>query len=635
MRVRVRYVDADILIIGGGMAGCGAAWEAKYWCRNCRVVLVEKANIFRSGAVAMGLSAINTYMGMKCKENTPEDFVRYVRNDLMGIVREDLIYDIARHVDSTVHLFDEWGLPIWPNPQTGCYIREGKWQVMIHGESYKPIVAEAAVRSLGSENVFNRVMVTHLLKSPTNPNRVVGAIGFNVNDGTIYVFRAKATIVAAGGGSWIYRPRSQLEGLGRAWYPPWSSASSYGLLIEAGAVMTCMEARFIVPRFKDGYGPVGAYQLLLKTRITNPKGEDPWKKHAEEIKRLYNGMGRYAEAFPTPTNLRVLAQRMEYLSGQGPNLMRTDETVKKGTDSEAIAYEDFLDMTISQVVIWAGENFEPSEGAYEIMTTEPYVMGSHATECGAWASGPEDLAPKKIEGLPEDRGYQYFWGYNRMTTLDGCFCAGDACGASAHKFSSGSFTEGRIAAKSAVRYIMDHSDEKIELDREQVDRLIAKIIEPLERWESGKYEVVTGPSYMYPIDPNKLYWKQGLYRLQKIMDEYAGGWSTGYVTNEWMLNRGLYLLTLLKEDFINYATAQDWHELMRVWELWHRILTAEAVIRHIMFRKETRWPGYVTRADYPALDDENWHVFVNSRYDARTGKWELWKVPVIHIIPFP
>ncbi len=173
--VRVRYVDADILIIGGGMAGSGgAAWETRYWCRNCRIVLAEKANINRSGgAVAMGgLSAINTYMGLKCKENTVEDYVKYVRGgDLMGIVREDLVYDYARHVDSTVHLFDEWGgLPIWPEPKTGCYVREGKWQIMIHGgESYKPIVAEAARKALGDENIFNRVMVTHLLKSPSNP----------------------------------------------------------------------------------------------------------------------------------------------------------------------------------------------------------------------------------------------------------------------------------------------------------------------------------------------------------------------------------------------------------------------------------------------------------------------------------
>ncbi len=67
----------------------------------------------RSGAVAMGLSAINQYVICNSGKNTCEDYVHYVRNDLMGITREDLVYDIARHVDSTVHLFEKWGLPIW------------------------------------------------------------------------------------------------------------------------------------------------------------------------------------------------------------------------------------------------------------------------------------------------------------------------------------------------------------------------------------------------------------------------------------------------------------------------------------------------------------------------------------------
>jgi len=90
-----RLVDSDLLIIGGGMAGCGAAYEARYWGKKLKIVVVEKANIERSGAVAMGLSAINCYMGMRWNENTPEDFVRYTRSDLMGLVREDLVLDIA------------------------------------------------------------------------------------------------------------------------------------------------------------------------------------------------------------------------------------------------------------------------------------------------------------------------------------------------------------------------------------------------------------------------------------------------------------------------------------------------------------------------------------------------------------
>ena len=156
---------SDILVVGGGMGGCGATYESRYWGRDLKIVCVEKANIERSGAVAQGLYAINCYMGMQWNENQPEDHVRYARNDLMGLVREDLGYDIARHVDSTVHKFEEWGLPIMRDPQTGRYQREGKWQIMIHGESYKPIVAEAARKA--ATEVYNRIMVTHLLMDET------------------------------------------------------------------------------------------------------------------------------------------------------------------------------------------------------------------------------------------------------------------------------------------------------------------------------------------------------------------------------------------------------------------------------------------------------------------------------------
>src|SRR3970040_1885078 len=198
MARRTRFVDSDIIIAGGGFGGCGAAYESRYWGRDLKIVVVEKANVERSGAVAQGLSAINCYMGMQWGENQPEAFVRSARGDLRGRVSEDLVYDIARHATSTVHMFEEWGLPILKNPETGRYLREGKWQIMIHGESYKPIVAEAAKKS--ATEVYNRIMVTHLLMDKARPDRVAGAVGFNVRNGDFYVFRAKAVIIRAGGG---------------------------------------------------------------------------------------------------------------------------------------------------------------------------------------------------------------------------------------------------------------------------------------------------------------------------------------------------------------------------------------------------------------------------------------------------
>ncbi|MGZ5094312.1 MAG: adenylyl-sulfate reductase subunit alpha [Burkholderiales bacterium] len=609
MARRTKFVDSDILIVGGGFGGCGAAYESRYWGRDLKITLVEKANVERSGAVAQGLSAINCYMGMQWGENQPEDFVRYARGDLMGLVREDLVYDIARHVDSTVHMFEEWGLPILKNPETGRYLREGKWQIMIHGESYKPIVAEAARKS--ATEVYNRIMVSHLLMDGKRPNRIAGAVGFNVRTGDFYVFRAKAVIVGAGGGSHIYRPRAIGEGMGRTWYAPWSTASAYGLLIPTGAKMTQMENKIVLTRFKDGYGPVGAWFLLLKAHATNAAGEFYEKDRYPEIKER---VGHYVDIQPMPTCLRNHAMLEEIKAGKGPIYMHTQKVLDT-KEKEDIGWEDFLDMTIGQAVVWASQNIDPKITPSELTTSEPYIMGSHATCSGAWASGPEDCAPA-----------EYQWGYNRMTTVEGLFGAGDTIGGSAHKFSAGSFTEGRLAGKAAVRYLMDHKAEPPQLDDEHIKQIRQVVFKPLENYTVGRNEIVAGrvaPSYLTPL--------QGLQRLEKLMDEYVGGYTTFYITSEPMLNRALELLVMLKEDF-EHIGADDLHQLQRAWELHHRILTAEAVARHTLFRKETRWPGYYYRADHPKLDDSEWHVFTGSQHDPKTGEWQMSKLPVHRIV---
>lgn len=609
MSFKTVYEDCDILIVGGGMGGCGAAFEARHWGRDLRIVVAEKANIDRSGAVAQGLYAINCYMGMQWNENQPEDHVRYARNDLMGMVREDLAYDMARHVDSAVHKFEEWGLPIMRDPVTGRYQREGKWQIMIHGESYKPIVAEAARKSV--DKIDNRIMVTHLLLDENHRNRVGGAIGFNVRTGNLHVYKAKAVIVGAGGASHIFKPRSVGEGMGRTWYAPWSSASAYALPIMVGAKMTQMENRIVLCRFKDGYGPVGAYFLHLKTYTQNAYGEEYESKWYDHTKAM---VGEYIDHHPTPTCLRNHAFLQEVAAGRGPIHMVTTEAFQD-PHKETVGWENFLGMTVGQAVVWASQNIDPKYVNPELTTSEPYVMGSHATCSGAWASGPEDLSPS-----------EYYWGYNRMMTVEGLFGAGDALGGTAHAFSSGSFTEGRLAAKAAVRFIRDHAKDKVEISDQQIADLRKAIYQPLENYQVGRNEIVAGtvsPSYILPI--------HGLQRLEKIMDEYVGGISVNYMTNEPLLKIGLEKLKILQED-LEHIGAEDLHQLQRAWELKHRAIASESVTQHTLFRKETRWPGYYYRGDYLKLDDENWHVLTLSRRDPESGEWEMEKAPVYHIV---
>ena len=609
MGFKTVFEDCDILVVGGGMGGTGAAYEARYWGRDLKIVVAEKANIDRSGAVAQGLYAINCYMGMQWDENQPEDHVRYARNDLMGMVREDLAYDMARHVDSSVHKFEEWGLPIMRDAESGRYLREGKWQIMIHGESYKPIVAEAAKKS--ADKIYNRIMVTHLLMDESKPNRVGGAIGFNVRTGDLHVFKAKTVIVGAGGASHIFKPRSVGEGMGRTWYAPWSSASAYALPILAGAKMTQMENRIVLCRFKDGYGPVGAYFLHLKTYTQNAYGdeyESKWYDHTKEL------VGDYIDHHPTPTCLRNHAFIEETKAGRGPIHMVTKEAFQD-PHKETVGWENFLGMTVGQAVVWASQDIDPKYTNPELTTSEPYVMGSHATCSGAWASGPEDLSPD-----------EYYWGYNRMMTVEGLFGAGDALGGTAHAFSSGSFTEGRLAAKAAVKYIREHASEKIQVSEKQIEDRRKEIYQPMENYEVGRNEIVGGtvsPSYILPI--------HGLQRLEKIMDEYVGGIGVNYMTNEPLLLRGLHLLATLHED-LEHIGAEDLHQLQRAWELKHRAIASECVTQHTLFRKETRWPGYYYRGDHMKLDDENWHALTLSHRDPESGEWTMEKAPVYHLV---
>ena len=191
---------------------------------------------------------------------------------------------------------------------------------------------------------------------------------------------------------------------------------------------------------------------------------------------------------------------------------------------------------------------------------------------------------------------------------------------------SASFTEGRLAAKAAVRYILDRKGESPQVDDEDVKRLQEVVFKPRENYRVGRNEIVAGtvaPSYINPL--------QGLQRLEKIMDEYVGGYSMFYVTSEPLLNRGLELLEMLTEDF-EHIGAEDLHQLQRAWELQHRILTAESVARHTLFRQETRWPGYYYRADHPKLDDADSHVFTGSQYDPKTREWTMSKLPVHRIV---
>ncbi len=629
--------DVDVLIVGGGMAACGTAFEIKKWASDdTKILLCDKAALERSGAVAQGLSAINTYIG----ENSIEDYVRMVRNDLMGIVREDLIYDLGRHVDDSVHLFEEWGLPIWKKSEDNknldgkkglklgslkggaTPVRTGKWQIMINGESYKRIVAEAGKLALGDENIIERCYIVELLNDKEDPNRVAGAVGFSLRENKVYIISAKTIVVACGGAVNVYQPRSVGEGKGRAWYPVWNAGSTYTMALRAGAELSMMENRFTPARYKDGYGPVGAWFLLFKAQTVNGLGEN--YAASDEAKAELAKYAPYGTAAITPTCLRNHLMMKEYKEGRGPIIMKTSDALAKLAETmskkemkalESEAWENFLDMSVGQAGLWCATNTEPDKKNPEIMPTEPYLLGSHSGCCGIWCSGPEE------DWVPED----YKWGYNRMTTVRGLFTAGDGVGCSGHKFSSGSHAEGRIVAKSMLQYLAAEGDKVTgfkETDQELVDLVYKPVYNYLDHCAYSTAEDVN-PHYCKPAGMAM--------RLMKMTNEYGGGTGTFYMTSGKNLEILMENFEYFREDLEKIA-AGDLHELLRAWEINHRLYTVQAHTRHIQFREETRYPGFYYRGDFMGQNDEEWFCFVNSTYNKETNEWSLKKVPYHKII---
>jgi adenylylsulfate reductase subunit A len=288
---------------------------------------------------------------------------------------------------------------------------------------------------------------------------------------------------------------------------------------------------------------------------------------------------------------------------------------------EAEAWEDFLDMTCGQANLWCAQDCEPEKKNSEVMPTEPYLLGSHSGCCGIWTSGPD------YDWVPDSYKIKFNGKvYNRMTTIAGLFTAGDGVACSGHKFSSGSHAEGRMAAKEMVKFVRDNASFKPTL-KETKQELVDLVYKPVRTYlDNCAYTTATdiNPNY---IKPNGM-----MYRMMKATHEYGAGTSTYYQTSSKMLEVVLDLLETMRADCEKLAAA-DLHELMRAWEIYHRLYTVEAHLRHIQFRKETRYPGFYYQADHPGQDDENWFCFTNSSYDRAKNEWSLKKVDYVKIIP--
>jgi len=466
--MKIEKIYSDVLIIGGGTAGCYSAIKLAEANPSLNILIVEKANIKRSGCLAAGVNALNAYIS---KGHIPQDYVDYAKNDALGIVREDLLLSMSENLNEVTHDLEKRGLVILKD-ENGKYVTRGWRNLKINGENIKLILAEG-VKKNKNIKVLNHVNVTdfkikHNQDKDSENSRITGAYGFSVNEEIAYDFSAKTVLIATGGASGLYKPNNPGFSRHKMWYSPFNTGAGYAMGILAGAEMTTFEMRFIALRCKDTIAPTGTIAQGV---------------HAKQI----NSLGEvYESNYGLRTSERCYGTVEENKKGNGPCYL---ETKGISLDQEKDLYKAYLNMAPSQTLKWIEDGTGPSSYNVEIEGTEPYIVGGH-TASGYWISN------------------------SRETTIKGLFAAGDVAGGAPQKYVTGALAEAKIASESILNYIKDNEDYAFSTDEVYHDGYI----EEYSKYLSNNSSVLTI--------------EQVEEAMQKTMDEYAGGIKTNYTYNK-------------------------------------------------------------------------------------------------------
>lgn len=578
--MKITIIKKDVLIIGGGTAGCYAAGKLAEE-GGLSIVIAEKANIVRSGCLAAGVNALNAYI---TPGHTPGDYVEYAKKDADGIVREDLLLTLSQRLNQVTEDLEKMGLTILKNAD-GSYVSRGWRNLKINGENIKPLLADYAVSHEQVEVLNHLNMTDYLIEKKAGETRIRGAVGFSTREERFYVIYAKAVLIATGGAAGLYQPNSPGASRHKMWYCPFNTGAGYAMGLLAGAEMTTFEMRFIALRCKGTLAPTGTIAQGVGARQINGRGEV------------------YEHKYGLSTSQRVWGTTEEKKQGRGPCYL---ETRGISGEQEKELYQAYLNMAPMQTLKWLGEGQGPSVENVEIEGSEPYVVGGH-TASGYWVST------------------------DRETTIRGLFAAGDVSGGAPQKYVTGAMAEAWIAAEAIRAYnaaevfsgYPDIQEEEWNGSREKLKEQIkdpqaAEILETYVQYFSAQRSVFGA--------------EQLEAAMQKIMDEYAGGIKSSYSYNEAGLTIAEQKIAELQE-LVKKMSAQSMDDLLRIYELRERLITARALIAHLCARKETRWHSFQENSDYPEKRQE-YELFVNSRmengrvriiYRPLTGKSEYYE----------
>lgn len=602
-------VEADILVLGGGIAGCHAAITIAR--KGFRVVIVEKGAVKRSGSGGAGVDHWHRACTNPASKVSPEEMTQGIIEGMGGYecgifdyinCKEgyDALLDVEKMGMKIRDIDDEFRGAEFRDEETKLlfsYDYESKHDIRVPGGFFVKVALYDELRRLGIK-IYDRVMATRLLTHEDKRGaRVVGATGVNTRTGEFYIFKAKATILCMANIHRLWVFSTELRGSAVNIYDPNCVGDGHAMAWTAGAELTMMEKSkpdcggFGWPEYGVGNGQNTWYACT----IVDANGKEvPWVDRDGKVltkvseryrpapgqkfflpRQCFGGVKTPIYRYAGPSLIPDLPERIkrrEFVLPLYADLPSMPDHERRVIFGLMVGNEGKSRIPIYALYTQAG--FDPDKDMLQVPVQSP---DGYANPTWFFVKPPPQW---RDPGFGAHGGLVVDW--DLKTSLEGLYAAGQQIFQGFGH--SGAATSGRYAARKAVEYVLHAANPEINVS--QVENEKTRVYAPIKR-DKG------------------MGWKELAAGIARIMQDYCGEYK-----QEETLRMGLRWIKEIRESEASKAMARNPHELVRTLECLTRLTAGEMILHASLARKASSFPLDFKRLDFPQEDPPEWNKFI-------------------------